>query len=74
MYIKVVVHPGAKKDRIVFEKPNSLEVWVREKPERNAVNCHLREIVSIQYALSGGLVRLINGYNSRFKLLSVEPR
>lgn len=72
MYIKVRVHPGSKKESVQEIGENRLEIWVKEKAERNMANHRICEIVASKLGVRVPDVRIINGHQSPSKMLSVK--
>lgn len=72
MYIKVRVHPGAKKERVEVRSDTQFEIWVKEKAERNMANMRVRELVAREAGVSVGKTRLISGHQSPSKMFSIE--
>ena len=71
MYLKVVITPSARREKVT-EDGKALRIEVREPAERNLANTRVREIVAERLGVSVKQVRIINGHNSRSKLLSVQ--
>ena len=71
MYLKVIVHPGAKKEK-VEEIKNGLEISVKEPAQRNLANTRVREIVAARFKMPLSAVRILSGHRSPHKLLSVN--
>ncbi len=72
MYIRVFVTPGAKRDVITQEGPDSFAVSVRVPAERNLANERVRELVAEQFKVMKGKVRIVNGHHRPGKIISVE--
>lgn len=68
--MKVLVKPGAKKTEILGwdEGQEALRVGVAAPPEENKAN---RELVKFFSRLAGGRVRIVRGFASREKVLSL---
>ena len=71
MYLKVVITPSARREKVT-EDGKALRIEVREPAERNLANTRVREIVAERLGVSVKQVRIINGHQSRSKLLSVQ--
>ncbi len=71
MYIKVLVTPGAKRER-VEEKGEALVISVREPASGNRANNRVREIVAMRVARPLGKVRILTGHRSRVKMVSIS--
>lgn len=72
MYIKVKVQAGAKKEKIEKKKENSFIISVKEPAERNLANTRIKEIIASIYAINVKSVRIISGYQSPSKILSIN--
>lgn len=70
MYIKVIVTPGAKREK-VEEKGEELVISVREEAQANRANDRVREIVAERVGAPLGKVRILTGHRSRVKMISV---
>ena len=72
MYIRIVVHPGAKKERVLKESETEYTISVREKAERNQANRKVVEIIADELRVPQNRIRIISGHRSPRKILSVE--
>jgi len=70
MYLKVLVTPGAKREKIE-EKGETLVVSVREPATGNRANDRVREIVALRVGKPLGKVRILTGHRSRAKIISI---
>jgi uncharacterized protein (TIGR00251 family) len=70
MYIHVKAMPGAKKEQVVKKSDSHFLVSVKEPAERGLANKRILELISSYFKTKK--VRIISGYNSRSKLLSVD--
>ncbi len=68
--VRVRVHAGARKEALV-EQGGTLEVWVREKAERNAANERARALVGRHLGVPTKAVRLISGHHRERKVFEV---
>ena len=71
MYIKVLVTPGAKREK-VEEKGETLLVSVREPASGNHANTRVREIVAMRVGKPLAKVRILTGHRSRAKMISIS--
>ncbi len=71
MYIKVLVTPGARKEKIEEKDNGALVVSVREPASGNHANKRVREIVAERKEVSVAQVRILTGHHSRVKMISV---
>ena len=83
MYVKVIVTPGAKKEKVVVTpsatrhkggKEEILEISVREPAQRNFANTRVRELVAARFKVPLSAVRILSGHRSPHKLLSIDER
>ena len=73
MYIKVKVFTGAKKESFEQKSDDHFEVAVKEKTERNMANKRVIELVAHYFKVPTGKVRIVSGYQSPSKILSIDP-
>lgn len=71
MYIKVLVMPDAKRER-VEEKGDTLRISVREPASQNLANVRVREIIAMRVGKPVGKVRILTGHRSRVKMISIS--
>lgn len=71
MFIKVLVTPGAKKEKIE-EKGDTLRISVREPATQNLANTRVRELVAELFKAPVGKVRILTGHRSRAKMISIS--
>jgi len=71
MYIKVLVTPGARKEKIEEKDNDALVVSVREPASGNHANKRVREIIAERKGVSVAQVRILTGHHSRVKMISV---
>jgi len=72
MFVKVIVTPNAKKEKIEQMSDTQFEVAVREPAERNLANHRVVSIIARQFKILPGKVRIISGHRSHSKMLSIE--
>lgn len=72
MYIRVLVHPDSKKERILKESETEYTISVREKAERNQANRRTVSIIAHEFNVEEDRVRIISGHRSQRKLISIE--
>ena len=71
MYIKVRVIAGGKKEKITKISKDTYEIVVKEPAERNLANKRIRQILSDQYGVTIGDVRIITGHHSQSKIFDI---
>jgi len=72
MYLKVIVTPGAHKERIEEKDSEILYISVREKASGNRANTRVREIVAKRLGVTLTQVRILTGHHSRSKMISIS--
>lgn len=70
MYIKVLVTPDAKHEKIE-EDGEELLISVREPAVGNRANNRVRELVALHFGQPLSAVRILTGHHSRGKMVSV---
>lgn len=70
MFIHVKAKTKQKEEYIKPLKEGYFEVSVREKPERNEANKRILELVKEHFNKTK--VKIVNGHQSRSKLISIE--
>ena len=70
MFIKVKAHPESKKEKVTWISDNSLEIYVKEKAERNEANNRIWEIVASLF--SDKRLKMIVGHKTQNKIFEVE--
>lgn len=70
MYVKALVTPGARKER-VEEKGDTFVLSVREPASGNRANTRVRELLALRFGVQVGEVRILTGHRSRVKMISV---
>jgi uncharacterized protein YggU (UPF0235/DUF167 family) len=72
MFIKVKVIAGAKKEEVKKKNKDTYMISVKEPAERNMANKRICEIVATIFKINIRSVRIINGYQSPSKILSLN--
>ncbi len=72
MFIKVRVVAGVKKEEVKKKGEDTYLISVREPAERNMANRRVCEIVASLFEINVKSVRIISGYQSPNKILSVN--
>ena len=70
MYIRIRAIASAKKESIIETGDNRYTIQVKEPKLRNLANNRIIEIFREMYP--GKRMRIINGYNAPYKLLSID--
>ncbi|MBU6214692.1 DUF167 domain-containing protein [Patescibacteria group bacterium] len=71
MFIKVLVTPGAKKEKLE-ENGDAFAISVREPAAQNRANDRVREIIAERFGVPAGKVRILTGHRSRAKMVSIS--
>lgn len=71
MYIRVHVVTAAKRESVKAEKPDILNVSVKEPAEQNRANIRVRELVALRYGILPKEVRIISGHHHTSKILLI---
>ena len=72
MYVKVRVTAGGKKEKVEKVAPDTYEMVVKEPVERNLANQRIRQILSEEYNVILGSVRIITGHHSQSKIFDID--
>jgi len=70
MFIKVLVTPGARREKIE-EKGETFVVSVREPASGNNANKRVKEIIADRMGVPVSKVRILTGHHSRVKMISI---
>jgi uncharacterized protein YggU (UPF0235/DUF167 family) len=71
MYVKVKVRPGERREEVKRLAADSFQLSVREKPENNAANRRVCEILADALAVPVGRVRIVRGHHARSKIVEI---
>lgn len=71
MYIKVRATTGARKESVRAVSADTLEIAVKEKPERNLANDRIIELVARHMGVPVKKVRFVKGHRSASKTFSI---
>jgi len=71
MFIRVKVFPGSKKEEIIESSESSLEIKIREKPERGEANKRLILVLASHFKVPKSKIRLIKGFKQRAKIFEI---
>lgn len=72
VYIKVLVHAGAKRESVRRISDTKLEVSVTLPAKQNLANRRVVELVAGYFGISIRKVRIISGHHAPSKMLSVD--
>ena len=68
-YIKVKVHAGEKKNKLVQKAPDTFELWVKAPAEQGRANAAVRTLLAEHLNLPANKLSLIKGATSPAKIL-----
>lgn len=71
MYIRVVVYPEAKKEKVKEVGENWFEIHIKVPARKNLANQKVRELIASRYKVSEKQVKIISGHHHSRKVLSV---
>ncbi|PKM98402.1 MAG: hypothetical protein CVU79_03570 [Elusimicrobia bacterium HGW-Elusimicrobia-3] len=71
MFIKLKVHPGERRDKIMKKAPDAYEVWTKAPPERGLANASAIRQLSLQLGVDARKIMLIKGATSPAKIVKV---
>ncbi len=72
MYIKVIVAPSAKREKVEEKGEETLMISVKEPASGNRANQRVREIIAGRFNVPLGKVRILTGHHSRAKMVSIS--
>jgi len=72
MIIQVKAKPAAKEEKIIKISEKEFEVWVKEPPIQGRANMAIIKALADYFKVSPVAVRIVSGYTSRFKIITVE--
>jgi len=72
MYVRVVVTPNAKKERIEERGKDELVIAVKEPALQNLANRRVVQLVAERFNVSARAVCIVSGHRSPRKVLSID--
>lgn len=72
MHIKVRVKTGAKNESVRSVSGSEFEISVREKPEQNAANRRVVELLALTLHIPATKLHIVKGHRKPSKILSVD--
>ena len=72
MYIKVHVGTNCKEEKFEQKAEDFFVIHVKEKPERGLANKKVVEMLRTHFGPSAKAIRIVSGYDSPSKLVSVD--
>lgn len=67
-YLKVKVHAGEKKEKLLQKTPDSFEIWVKAPAERGLANAAVRAALAAHLGVAENKLSLIKGATSPAKI------
>lgn len=67
----VKAKPGARQEKLEVRPDGSLEIWVREPPDKGRATEAIRALVAAHFAVAKSRVLLVHGATSRQKIFRV---
>ena len=74
MIIQVKAKPASKEEKIIKISEKEFEVWVKESPIQGRANMAIIKALADYFKVPSSAVRIISGYTSRLKVLSIEAK
>ena len=72
MYLKVHVGTDCKEEKIEKKAEDFFVIHVKEKPERGMANKRVVEMLREYFGPKAKAIRIVNGYDSPSKLVSID--
>ena len=73
MFVKVRVHTGKRKEQLEKFTEMRYTISVRERPERNAANRRVIEMLASELCVPAKNIRFVSGQRSPSKLFEILP-
>ncbi len=71
MFIKLRVHPGERRDKIMKKAADAYEVWTKAKPERGLANASAIRQLSLELGVEAKKIMLVKGAQSSSKIVKI---
>ncbi len=71
MFIKLRVHPGERRDKIIKKAPDTYEIWTKAPPERGLANASAIRLLALEIGTDARRILLIKGAASPAKTVKV---
>ncbi len=72
MYIKIKAFPSSKKESLIKKSNDKFLIHTKEPAERNLANMRIVLLIAEYFKVPTRKVRIISGYHSRSKIVSVD--
>ena len=71
MFIKLKVHPDARRDKLVKKAPDAYEIWTKSPPSRGLANASAIRQLSLALGIEAKKIMLIKGAASPAKIVKI---
>lgn len=71
MFIKLKVHPGERRDKIMKKAADSYEIWTKARPERGLANASALRQLSLELKVDAKKIMLVKGAQSSSKIVKI---
>lgn len=71
MFIKLKVHPGERRDKILKKAADAFEVWTKAPPERGLANASAVRLLAVELGVDAKRIMLVKGATSPAKIVKV---
>ena len=71
MFIKLKVHPGERRDKLVKKAPDAYEIWTKAPPERGLANASAIRLLSLELGINSKTILLVKGATSPAKIVKI---
>ncbi|HNT98970.1 MAG TPA: DUF167 domain-containing protein [Elusimicrobiales bacterium] len=71
MFIKLRVHPGERRDKIMKKTADTYEIWTKAKPERGLANASAIRQLSLELKVDARKIMLVKGAQSSSKIVKI---
>jgi len=72
MRVTIRAHPGARRERVIFTGPNTLEVWVRGAAREGRANLDIQRVLGEALGVRNSAVRIVLGHATRDKVVAID--
>jgi uncharacterized protein len=71
VFIKLKVHPGERRERVLKKAPDAYEIWTKAPAERGLANASALRLLAAALGKDPGKLLLIKGATSPAKIVKV---
>ena len=71
MFIKLRVHFGERRDKIMKKTVDTYEIWTKAKPERGLANASAIRQLSLELKVDARKIMLVKGAQSSSKIVKI---